>query len=381
MFVGGKQMTIDPREKDRRYSIIKEKMSAQGLDALIVINSAQINEKGFVKYLTNYRSVLYNLVAIFPLEGEARLLVPSPVQKYWANLLGWIPRTEDQVPSLDESLSRNIREMGLSKAKLGLINTRIMPAQTYLALARDFPDASITDATPIIEETRMVKSADEQTLVRTAAGLGDLSFRVLAEILKPGITERDIVAEVDRRLLSEGAEDIFHLFSAKPGNLFPYVPSDRVIERGDIVILNTELSGPGGYWIQMIRTSFVGKPKTGVEQMYDILVEITSALPAKLKAGKRVGDVAEWVRKEVLGAGFETGVNFGHCLGLDVVERPIVTVKEETTLKPGMVLTVHPQLVSKDKGATVWLGDTYLITEGDAEVLTKVNPAEVKIIE
>jgi hypothetical protein len=346
-------MTMNLQERDRRYKIIKEKMSAQNLDALIVINSAQINEKGFVKYLTNYRSILYNCVAIFPLDGEARLLVPSPVQKYWANLLGWIPRTEEQVPSLEESLPKNIREMGLSKARLGLINTKIMPAQTYLSLVKDLPEASI---------------------------VADLSFKVLSEVLRPGVTECEIVAEVDRWLMKEGAEDIFHLFSSRPGNLFPYAPSNRTIERGDIVILNTELSGPGGYWIQMIRTSFVGKPKPDIERMYETLIEITSMLPARLKAGKRVGDVAEWVRKETLNAGFETGVNFGHCLGLDVVERPIVHIKEETTLKAGMVMTVHPQFISKDKGATVWFGDTYLITEADAEVLTKNGCSRSKTI-
>ena len=129
-----------------------------------------------------------------------------------------------------------------------------------------------------------------------AATLADLSFKVLAEVLRPGITECEIVAEVDRRLIKEGAEDIFHLFSSRPGNLFPYAPSNRTIEKGDVVILNTELSGPGGYWIQMIRTSFVGKPKPDIERMYDILIEITSMLPARLKAGKRVGDIAEWVR-------------------------------------------------------------------------------------
>jgi len=373
-------MTLDLQEKDRRYKIIKEKMSSDGLDALIVINSAQINEKGFVKYLTNYRSILYNLVAIFPLNGEARLLVPSPVQQYWAGLLGWIPRVEDQVPSLEESLSKNIKEMGLSKAKIGLISTKIMPAQTYLALTKNVPGASMVDGTSVIEDTRMVKSEGEQALARTTAGLADLSFRTLAEILRPGVTERDIIAEVDRRLMSKGAEDIFHLFSSRPGNLFPYVPSDRTIEKGDVVILNTELSGPGGYWIQMVRTSFVGKPKANVERMYDILIEITSTLPAQLRPGKRAADVADWVRNKIINAGFEIGVNFGHGLGLDVVERPLVHVKDETTLKSGMVVTVHPQLVSKDKGATVWLGDTYLVTEGDAEVLTKVDPADVKVI-
>jgi Xaa-Pro dipeptidase len=373
-------MALDLKERDRRYNLIKKKMAAMNLDALVVINSAQINEKGFVKYLTNYRSILYNLVVVFPLNGEARMLVPSPVQKYWAGLLGWIHRVDDQVPNLEESLSRTIKEMGLAKSNLGLINTKIMPAQTYLALMNDVPEASIVDATSIVEEARMVKSEPELALARKTAGLADLSFKVLAENLRPGITEREVIAEVDRRLIAEGAEDIFHLFSSRPGNLFPYAPSDRTIEKGDIVILNTELSGPGGYWIQMIRTSFVGKPMAHIERMYDRLIEIAAALTGQLRPGRKASEVAGWVRSQIIQSGFEIGVNFGHALGLDVVERPLVHVNDETPLKPGMVITVHPQLVSKDKDATVWFGDTYLVTERDAEVLTKIDPAEVKVI-
>ena len=90
---------LDTAEKDKRYTLIREKMASQDLDALIVISSAQINEKGFVKYLTNYRHILYNLVVIFPRSGEARLLVPSPVQKYWAGLLSWIGHVDEEVPA------------------------------------------------------------------------------------------------------------------------------------------------------------------------------------------------------------------------------------------------------------------------------------------
>ncbi len=374
-------MALDLQEKDRRYGLIKERMAAQGLDALIVISNSQITQKGFVKYLTNYRHILYNLVVIFPFKGEAKLLVPSPVQKYWAGLLSWVNNVEEQVPSLNEILSRNLTDMGLSKARLGLINEKTMPADTYLSLMKNFPDASIVDATSIIEELRMVKTAGEQELVRTSAALADLSFHVLADTLKPGIAEREVIAEVDRALIAGGAEDIFHLFSSRPGNLFPYAPSDRAIEKGDIVILNTELSGPGGYWVQMIRTSFVGKPKPHVERMYDILIGIRSGLEAQLRPNRKASEVAAWVRNEILNAGFDVGVNFGHCLGLDVVERPLVHLNDDTPLQQGMVITVHPQLVSRDKDATVWLGDTYLITEGDAEVLTKVEPGEIKIIE
>lgn len=361
---------LDITERNRRYGLTKEKMTSQGLDALIVISSAQINERGFVRYLTNYQHILYNLVVIFPRSGEPRLLVPSPVQKYWAGLLSWIKHVEEQIPSLSEAISRNIKEMGLSSARLGLINTKIMPAQTYLSLTKDLPDATIVDGTSVIEETRMVKSTDEQELVRTTAALASLSFRVLGQRLEPGITEQSLIGQIDRELTEGGAEEIFHLFSSKPGNLFPFMPSDRKIESGDIVILNTELSGPGGYWVQMVRTSFVGEPKPEIKGMYDTLIEIASAITRELRPCRKVSEVAEWVRNQILSSGYEIGVNFGHCLGLDVVERPIVNVKEETALKPGMVITVHPQLVSKDKGASVWFADTYLVTEGEAETLT-----------
>jgi Xaa-Pro aminopeptidase len=376
-----KEMTLDLQERDRRYGLIRKRMSTQGLDALIVIGNAQINQKGYVKYLTNYRSILYNLVALFPIQGEARLLVPSPVQKYWAGLLSWIGKVEEEVPSLNEALSRNLRDMGLSKARLGLINDKMMPTDTYLSLKKDFPEALIVDATPIIEELRMIKSRGEQELVRASAALADLSFSILSDILRPGMTEREVIAQVDRELIAGGAEDIFHLFSSKPGNLFPYAPSGRAIEKGDIVILNTELSGPGGYWVQMVRTSFLGRPKIHIERMYDTLMEIRSRLADHLRPGVKASEVAAWVRNEIVNSGFDLGVHFGHCLGLDVVERPLVHINDETPLRPGMVITVHPQLVSRDKGATVWLADTYLITEDNAEVLTKVEPHEIKIVD
>jgi Xaa-Pro aminopeptidase len=374
-------MTLDLKERDRRYRLIRERMATQGLDALIVVSNSQITQKGFVKYLTNYRHMLYNLVVIFPYEGEPKLLVPSPVQKYWAGILSWIKEIEEQLPSLNEALSRNLKNMGFSRRRLGLINDRTMQADTYISLMKSFPEASMVDATSIIEETRMIKSHGEQELVRKSATLADLSFKVLSEILRPGITEREIIAQVDRELIAGGAEDIFHLFSSRPGNLFPFAPSTRAIEKGDIVILNTELSGPGGYWVQMVRTSFVGRPKQSIERMYDTLIEIRSWLADHLRPGIKASEVAKWVRNEIVNNGFEIGVNFGHCLGLDVVERPLVHINDETPLRPGMVITVHPQLVSRDKEATVWLADTYLITEDNAAVLTKAEPHATKIID
>jgi len=227
----------------------------------------------------------------------------------------------------------------------------------------------------------MIKSQGEQDLVRMSAALADLSFKVLSEILKPEITEREIIAEIDRALLAGGAEEIFHLFSSKPGNLFPFASSDRAIQKGDIVILNTELSGPGGYWVQMVRTSFVGgRPTRHIEKMYDVLIAIRSEIVNQLRPNRKVSEVATWVRNEIIESGFDVGVHFGHCLGLDVVERPLVHVDDNTALRPGMVITVHPQLVSRTENATVWSADTYLISNNGTEILTKVDPIDIKVL-
>jgi Xaa-Pro aminopeptidase len=372
---------LDLNERDRRYGLIRQEMAKQGLDGLVVIGNAQINQKGFVKYLTNYRSILYNLIVIFPLEGEPLLLVPSPVQQYWANLLSWIPDVREEVPGLAESIVKSLEDKGLSKGRLGLINDRIMPADIYRSLINALPQASFSDATTIIENLRMIKTPGEQELVRGSARLADLSFRVMADLIKPGMTEREILADIDRALLAGGAEDIFHLFSSKPGNLYPYAATDRKIEKGDVIILNTELSGPGGYWVQMVRTSFAcGNPKKHMDTMYDVLIRIMSEVKTRLRPGRTLAEVAKWVRSEILNAGYDLGVHFGHCLGLDVVERPLVHVADETPLEKGMVLTVHPQLVTKDRTATVWLADTYLITDGDAEPITGLDPLSVKVV-
>ena len=373
-------MALDLKERDRRYGLIRQEMVKQGIDALVVIGNAQINQKGFVKYLTNYRSILYNLVVIFPLRGDLRLFVPSPVQQYWANLLSWIPDVREEVPGVAESVVKSLEDMGLSRGKLGLINDRIMPADIYHSLVNMLPGASFIDATAIIEDLRMIKTPAEQELVRGSAALADLSFRVMAESIKPGMTEREILSDIDRALMAGGAEDIFHLFSSKPGNLYPYAATGRKIEKGDVIILNTELSGPGGYWVQMVRTSFVGSPQREVDVMYEVLMRIMSEVKTGLRPGRTLAEVAKWVRGEILNAGYDLGVHFGHCLGLDVVERPLVHVADESLLKPGMVLTVHPQLVTKDRTATVWFADTYLITDGDAEPLTTVDPLSVKVV-
>lgn len=363
-------------DRDLRYEKIREGMARKRLDALLVICDAQIEKRGLLKYLTNYRNTLYNLVAIFPLKGEPKLLVPSATQRVWAARNSWISNVEQVNPSLEVSLVRNIKEMNLDKANIGIASLKIMTAHTYNHLVDNLPEASFSEAAEIIDELRAIKSPVEQELIRGTASLANQSFEFIADVLKPGMTEQELLTQVDSMLICSGAQDVFHLICSKPGDVMPFIATDRQIQLGDSVIINNELSGPGGYWIQMVRTAFVGDPSATSMKMYDDLIAIINKLPDMLVPGAQTHVIAKWVQDQTTAAGYEVGAHFGHGMGLDVVEFPLkISHTYESVLQAGMVLTVHPQFVSIDKSETVWYADTYLVQEnGPAEVLTYTKP-------
>lgn len=368
------------QDRDHRYQALRALMEREGLDALLVICDAQIEKKGLLKYLTNYRNTLYNLVAIFPLRGEPRLLVPSPVQAVWAERLAWIQHVVLQKPSLEAVLVRQIREMGLERARFGIASMEIMNAHTYASLRESLPEAAFSEASGLINALRITKSPNELELLRETAALVDRSFDHAAQVLKPGMTEQELIASVDAMLVCSGAQDIFHLICSKPGDVMPFIATDRKIERGDTVILNTEISGPGGYWIQSVRTAFVGKPTGNTEKMYADLRSICGRLPEMLVPGARCCDIAQWVIDQTEGHGYQVGVYFGHGQGLDVVEPPKISTADDTPLRAGMAIVVHPQFLSMDKSETVWYADCYLIREeGPAEILTRQDPDRLKL--
>lgn len=364
------------QDRDIRYRNLREAMKREGLDAMLVICDAQIEKKGLLKYLTNYRNTLYNLVAVFPLEGTPKLLVPSPVQRIWAERLSWINDVVLQKPTLEPVLVDTIREMGLEKAHFGIASLQIMNAYTYNYLKDNLPEATFVEASKLIDDLRVIKTPAELELMRETIDLTVKSFEVLGQELKPGITEQEVLAKVDSMLVCNGAQDIFHLICSKPGDVMPFMATDRKIERGDAVIVNTEISGPSGYWCQMVRTAFVGKPTARAEKMYETLQDLCCRqLPEKLVPGARCSDIAKWVIAQTEAAGYQVGVYFGHCQGLDVVEYPKIAVNDDSELRAGMVLVVHPQFVTKDAQETVWYCDSYLVREnGPAEILTKTAP-------
>src|SRR5213078_46916 len=147
----------------------------------------------------------------------------------------------------------------------------VMKVADYLALRAAFPEAELVDAQQAFERVRARKSPEEQEGLR--------------ELVRPGVTERELGAAMYERCYALGGEDPLYLsmYPESPGDgtvagkFAP--PGDRVLRPGDVHIFSFELIGPRGYWVELARMIVLGEPD-------ELQVRMNAAVTAGLEAGR-----------------------------------------------------------------------------------------------
>jgi len=364
-------MKLGIEERDRRYALVREKMDHDDLSALLVVSNAQINQQGFVRYFTDLPIPIYAHAIFFPLSGNPVLLTPSPVQTFWAEKLSWIPQ-ENIIMSrtLGKEFARLLLEQNLDRKKIGLINLSTLNAQDYIDFVNLCPQAELIDSTGLLERVRSSKSEDEIPFTHRATEMAISAHRIFASNMRPGITEAELVAQVECGVREQGGERSLYLISSDLSIPFPYVPMERKIIKDSPLLFSVEVSGPGGYWSQIVRPYFWEKPKGTMERIYKTLLDIRLQAQDELRPGRAVRDVAKRLRDEIQKNGFSYGIHFGHGLGLDVVEEPLITMESEFILQENHFVTIHPHLLNEDKTLGVWLGDMYFVGKEQTKILS-----------
>ncbi|MBW1800099.1 MAG: aminopeptidase P family protein [Deltaproteobacteria bacterium] len=371
-------MELTEFEKNRRYDLIREKMAEEDLSALLVVSDAQIERQGFVRYFTNLPIPIFTHALLFPLSGEPFLLTPSPLQTYWAKQMAWIP--EENITLSKEfgrDLGKKLNALKLADKRVGLITFKTLSAKDLEELRGQCGDLSLIDSTMVMENVRSVKGAEEIVLVKQATHIADTAQRTFFDLMRPGISEMELVAKVEESIRCRGGERSFYLILSDARFVFPYVPGEHKIGRESPVIFSVEVSGPCGYWSQIVRTYFWEKPKGSYARLYKALCELRLLAQTELRPGKRVKEIAAALRESILGHGFEYGVHFGHGLGLDVVEEPLIHTENERVIEKNQFVTIHPHLIDQEESKGVWLGDMYFIGEDETEILSPL-PGETK---
>ncbi|MFL5905390.1 MAG: M24 family metallopeptidase, partial [Solirubrobacteraceae bacterium] len=132
------------------------------------------------------------------------------------------------------------------------------------AVAFEKAGLKTTSAWPVMSKARVVKTPDEIESLKISSAIGDTSFwKIENEWLKPGVKESFITAKVNEYLYEQGFDFVYDIIVASGGNTSPYRRwhTDKVIREGDLVIVDQNAVGPGGYFVDFVRTFKCGGGK------------------------------------------------------------------------------------------------------------------------
>lgn len=353
-----------------REARTKSLMEVHKLDALVAFSGATLANRGNVRWFTNYFSPDLSCAAVFTGRAPTVLLVPYVVELYWAEQLAWVEDVRLADDYVAEA-SRVLRELNCASGRIGLVGEENMAPDFVRQLQQSLPEAHTISISDAFRQMRLHKSDDEVSLTRSASRVADTAFRELTRIIKPGITEREIVSEAQRLLVAHGAEFTFIAISSTSA-VIKTLPSPRRLQAGDILQLSLELAGPGGYWIQMIRSFCIAKEPTpeAAKAFEGVKTSIQAATEA-LRPGARLGDVAQHAKDVIDRYARELdakrSIPFGHGMGLDLAEGFLLAPANEIIAEPNMIVVIHPSIYTSQFG--VIAGDTFVVKQDGAESL------------
>ncbi|MFI9379817.1 M24 family metallopeptidase [Kutzneria sp. NPDC052558] len=269
------------------------------------------------------------------------------------------------------------------KASKSVAVTDMMPALHTLGLRDALPDARQSLAGPVLRELRMRKDAGEIEALRKAGAAIDRVHARMGEWLRAGRTEAEVGADIAAAIVEEGHTVAdFVIVGSGPNGASPHHGvSDRVIEQGDVVVVDIGGPVPEGYNSDSTRTYAVGTPAfDDVASTYAVLQAAQQAAVDAAGPGVTAEAVDAAARDVIADAGF--GEFFvhrtGHGIGLDVHEDPYIVSGNDLVLEAGMAFSVEPGIYLPGRwGARI--EDIVVVTEEGA-VRLNTRPHELAVL-
>ena len=230
----------------------------------------------------------------------------------------------------------------------------------------------LRDSIFLVEKARMAKDDDELALIRSAVQLGATLFDRVLEVLKPGIKESEVAAEMEYAARRAGAEEMSFptIIASGARSALPHGrATDQVIAPDGFVVCDFGVI-LAGYCSDQTRTVWVGKGDKEARSAYDAVREAQEAAIAAVRPGATVGDVDAAARKVLRKAGLARYFTHstGHGVGLEIHEAPRVAAAQTEVLTPGMVITIEPGVYFPGKWG-IRIEDMVAVNEGGCEVL------------
>ena len=363
-------------------------MKSNKLDGILITTPQNI------RYFTGYDSQFWESptrpwFVVVPASGKPIGIVPeigeSEFNKTWLDeIKSWpSPRPEDEGISLVKSTLDDLRKTyGQIGAEFGKEMAIRMPVRDLLKL-KEIVKTNIVDGSDAIWEMRMIKTNAEIERIKYICSVASDAYNNLPSKLAIGDTERTAVNKLKIDILNRGADNVpFMPGISGTGGVSQIVcgPSDRIIENGDILFIDTG-STFDGYFCDFDRNFAFGSLTSNVERVNEVLWKATEAGIKAAVPGATTLDIFNTMNK-IIEEGGALGNNvgrLGHGLGLQLTEPPSHRLEEETVIKENMVLTIEPG-IEYEKDKMLVHEENIVIHKDGAELITKRAPREIPII-
>ncbi|MQB00320.1 MAG: M24 family metallopeptidase [Actinobacteria bacterium] len=347
-------------DHEGRVEKVRGRLGEEGIDALLVTDLTN------VQYLTGFTGTNGQVLvaadgALFlsdtRYEARAGMLVRNAeIVIYPLNLWDVL---KDRVTSL------GITRLGVEAAEMTL--------STRDTLAERLDGVELVPTKKVVEQIRRAKEPAEVELLERAVRVADEAFDWLLDNLVPGMRERQIALDLEIRMRRRGADAVSFEPIVAAGPLSAHIhhsPSDREIEKGDIVLLDFGCKVEG-YCSDMTRSVVVGPATDAQKETYELVLEAQLRGIEASTVGRSCREVDAAARDVIGAAGRadEFGHGLGHGVGLDIHEEPRMNREAKDSLVENDVVTVEPGLYVVDFGG-IRIEDCVVVTAAGPRVLT-----------
>jgi Xaa-Pro aminopeptidase len=383
-------------EYENRWERAREKMRAEGFDALLITEAAN-----YTYFSGGHGDFSFSrpTIMVLPQKGEPVLIVHdffehSQKRESWVDdvrtygSFGAIPF--DLIKTTWAELGLNTGRIG---AELGAEQRLGMPYNDFVKMIEALPGADFVDASQLFWGLRMVKSDAEVDFMRKACSISSRAFEKCFSTVRPGMTEKDAAKILYDTAVELGGAAVWTLSNSGPYNYesgFLPNPSEHILEAGNLLWIDTGCK-INGYSSDFSRLAAIGEPSSDQKKMHEIVNDISNTAVAAIRPGIKASDLSQLCNREFEKAGLKDiwgegdcssaksnqAGRVGHGIGMATTEPPHIALFDHTELLAGMVVTIEPTVVTNYGHFNI--ESNVLVTEDGPEVLSTATTELVVI--
>lgn len=334
---------------------LRESFSKNGIDGMLITSGYNR------RYITNFT-------------GTAGVAVVSAEKAVFITDFRYVEQANEQIEEFEivqhkgliiEEIAKQVERLGIKN--LGFEQQHVTFAE--FASYNKSIQVQLVPVSDVVEKLRLIKTDSEIKILKEAAKIADAAFEHILTFIRPGVTELDVSNELEFFMRKQGAvSSSFDIIVASGyRSALPHgVATQKTIEKGELVTLDFGAYYKG-YCSDITRTVAVGDVSDQLKTIYNVVLQAQLRGMSGIKAGM-TGKEADALTRDYIsekGYGEYFGHSTGHGLGMEVHEGPALSVRSDTLLQPGMVVTVEPGIYIANVGGVRIEDDTVVTLEGN----------------